>query len=76
MGVLPLTRTTSTQRLMIHRQVLQCLWDGLTVKQIAGRLHLRVDTTGRIVRRMMVDRQVDSHVGLVRRALEEGLIRP
>ncbi len=76
MIVLPLTRMTSTQRLMIHRQVLQCLWDGLTIKQIAARLHLRVDTTGRIVRRMMLDRQVDSHVGLVRRALEEGLIRP
>ncbi len=69
-------RQPSARRLMMDRQVLQCLWDGLTVKQIAARLHLRVDTTGRIVRRMMVDRQVDSHVGLVRRALEEGLIRP
>lgn len=69
-------RQPSARRLMIQRQVLQCLWEGLTIKQIAARLHLRVDTTGRIVRRMMVARGVDSHVGLVRRALEEGLIRP
>lgn len=69
-------RQPSARRLMIDRQVLQCLWDGLTIKQLAARLHLRVDTTGRIVRRMMVARAVDSHVGLVRRALEEGLIRP
>ena len=32
-------RKPSAQRLMIQRQVLQCLWDGLTIKQIAGRLH-------------------------------------
>ena len=70
-----MTRKPSAQRLMIHGQVLQCLWEGLTVKQIAGRLGLRVDPTGRIVRRMMVARGVDSHVGLVLRALAEGLVR-
>lgn len=65
----------AADQLMRHRQILQCLWDGMTIKQTADRLGLSPLTTSRTVNKLMRARGVDSHVGLVRRALEEGLIR-
>lgn len=66
----------TTEQLALQRKILQLLWDGLTIKQIAGRLERDVSTVHVRVRLMMMARGVETHVGLVRRALAEGLIRP
>lgn len=66
---------TAAQRESFENSVLTLLWDGLTLKEIAARLGYSYHNLLLYVRNMERRWAVTTHVGLVRRALEAGLIR-
>ncbi len=66
---------TAAQRVAFEGALLTLLWDGLTLKEIAARLGYTYHYTSLYVRQMVRAAAVSTHVGLVRRALEAGLIR-
>lgn len=58
-----------------EREILQLLWDGLTVKQIAARLELNYRHTLALLQQLLARQGVSTHIGLIRLALTRGWVQ-